>query len=63
VSAAATVFHTVENSDKRFPCCGKSGKYFSIVWKNQPVFSTPWKNIFHTVENSRPDSSFFILHF
>jgi tRNA(Ile)-lysidine synthase len=31
----------------------KIAKKFSIVWKNPGVFSTVWKNIFHSVENSR----------
>jgi len=34
-----------------FPLCGKIQKSFSIVWKKTPIFSTPWKTFFHSVEN------------
>jgi hypothetical protein len=37
-----------------FPLCGKIAKHFSIVWKKQAIFSTVWKNIFQTMENSSP---------
>ena len=43
------VFHTVENI---FPLCGKTAKKFSMVWKNPGNFSTVWKKVFHSVENS-----------
>ena len=43
------VFHTVEKS---FPLRGKTAKKFSMVWKNPGVFSTVWKKVFHSVENS-----------
>ena len=43
------VFHRVEKS---FPLRGKTAKKFSIAWKNQGIFSTAWKKVFHTVENS-----------
>ena len=47
--AAHRFFHTVEKS---FPLRGKIAEKFSIAWKNPAFFSTLWKNVFHSVENS-----------
>ncbi len=62
------IFHSVEKSpparpvaakkSPAFPPCGKkvhpAWAGFSTVWKNSGTFSTAWKTIFHTVENSAP---------
>ena len=39
---------TTTRSDNRKPGLDS----FSIVWKKWPVFSTVWKNIFHSMEKS-----------
>ena len=38
------IFHCVEKPGKSFPLCGKTGKKFSIAWKNR-------EKVFHCVEN------------
>jgi tRNA(Ile)-lysidine synthase len=42
------VFHTVEKSQKSFPCRGKNAEKFSMLWKNA-------EKVFHSVEN--PDAA------
>ena len=39
---------TVTGGGDGFPPCGKK---FSTVWKKTGDFSTPWKKVFHSVEN------------
>jgi len=41
----------VEKTTENFPYRGKIVNIFSMLWKNRAHFSTPWKTIFHGVEN------------
>ena len=75
-TAWKTIFHSVEKSSSARPATAKKSSTFpqrgkkvhpawagfSIVWKNPGTFSTAWKTIFHSVENSAVPRTLRLRH-